>query len=271
MKIADFNRPVYGFISSGKFDMMYTLRIMYHGVEIVNREQFPCTISHYARNLSTDFEKARIKASELLSEWSIPFNDMESFELLGGDITRESTEARAERIESEREAKELKAAIEFNDAVETIFAVGRISSGKYVGLTIDELANADMPYMRWLYKTLMNKAHKDSKDVATIRLIDAWSVENEFDSAFIGVVGEKIEVDLKFISTHGYASLFVRGAMSYVHRFMDADRNEVTITSSAKAMMKLEHGKTYKIAATVKKHDYYSGINKTVLSRPKIM
>lgn len=78
----------------------------------------------------------------------------------------------------------------------------------------------------------------------------------------IGEVGERSEFDLTVAAVISLSGQF--GPVD-LYKFVDADGNEVAWLSSSD--IELEVGETYRLKATVKKHDHYQGAPQTTINR----
>jgi hypothetical protein len=83
-------------------------------------------------------------------------------------------------------------------------------------------------------------------------------------SNFIGTVGKRETFELVYLKHWSFDSMY--GTVRY-YKFHQ--NGNVVIWKTGKGLG-FEVGKTYKMKATVKKHDYYNDIKQTVLTRAKV-
>lgn len=97
--------------------------------------------------------------------------------------------------------------------------------------------------------------------------IEKILVENSEDasSAWIGTKGDKIDVDVTFVSKRGYQG---RYGYSNVYTFKTAEGNLLTWFSTVE--VKKEIGEKFELIATVKDHNEYKGIKSTIITRGKV-
>lgn len=97
--------------------------------------------------------------------------------------------------------------------------------------------------------------------------IEKMLVENSEDasSAWIGTKGDKIDVDVTFVSKRGYQSKY---GYSNVYTFRTAEGNLLTWFSTVE--VKKEIGEKFNLVATIKDHSEYKGIKSTVITRGKV-
>lgn len=96
------------------------------------------------------------------------------------------------------------------------------------------------------------------------RIAEGKEKENKKPSEYMGMVGVRQEFTLKvnkIIVTDGYM-----GNSAYIHIMEDMEGNEFTWFSSGNC---LEEDKTYKVKASVKSHEEYKGVKKTIVTRAK--
>lgn len=82
-------------------------------------------------------------------------------------------------------------------------------------------------------------------------------------SNHVGTVDEKIEIELTYVSTHGFSGFY--GWTSF-HRFVDANNN-IIIWKTTKDCSFVENQK-YNVKATVKEHTEYKETKQTLIIRP---
>lgn len=97
--------------------------------------------------------------------------------------------------------------------------------------------------------------------------IEKVLAENSEDasSAWIGTKGDKIDVDVTFVSKRGYQSKY---GYSNVYTFRTIEGDLLTWFSTVE--VKKEIGENFKLIATVKDHSEYKGIKSTVITRAKV-
>lgn len=107
-------------------------------------------------------------------------------------------------------------------------------------------------------------------------LIVAWDRELEraakrarrvADSEHFGTPKERAEFTLTVTRAHGFSTAY---GWTTAFSFLDESGNEAVWFSSGRDPG-LEVGNTYKVRATVKKHDTYKGVAQTVLSRVSVL
>ena len=88
-------------------------------------------------------------------------------------------------------------------------------------------------------------------------------------SEYIGVVGEKISMNLKLERYFTYEThLSYYGETHYVYKFVDENKNELIWNTTA--YQDLEEGKNYNVSGKIKEHKEYKSIKQTYLTRCKI-
>jgi len=93
----------------------------------------------------------------------------------------------------------------------------------------------------------------------------ATSAKQELISGYIGEIGQKIQVELKFVACHSFETQW---GTTDILKFLDAEGN-VFIWKTA-TCQELEQGQTVKIKGTIKDHSEYAGAKQTILTRCKI-
>lgn len=89
------------------------------------------------------------------------------------------------------------------------------------------------------------------------------------ESRWIGSVGDKIELDVKFKRSFSFETHFTyRGETNFIYKFADEEGN--TVMWKTGKHLDLEENHDYKISGTIKAHDEYKGDKQTVLTRCKI-
>ena len=264
----NYDKPFYGYISSGNLNRMFTLRIVYEAYDYVNGVCKVTTSSDYIRNLSTNYDNALEKAKGILSIMGIKFSENGEFDLDSIERKKSYDILPDENVEYKEVIQEINRLKQFADEVELYIGDGKIVGGKYNGMTVEEIANIDIGYIRWFQSTF--KDAKKSHHYANWKMFNQWADENLFESEWIGSVGDMIEVDLKYIRSSSYKSSFGHNTVGWLHFFEDNAGNLIKISSVAKFIMELESGEKLKIKATIKKHDIdWMDSKVTVLNRPK--
>ena len=82
-------------------------------------------------------------------------------------------------------------------------------------------------------------------------------------SDHVGQVGDKVELDVKYVRTGSYETRF---GVTYVHTFEDADGNVFVWKTSSYG--NFSNGENH-VKATIKDHDEYNGVKQTILTRCK--
>lgn len=86
-------------------------------------------------------------------------------------------------------------------------------------------------------------------------------------SNWIGKEGDKIELPLFVKRTNSMENPFKYNGVTYIHTMIDTDGNIFTWFNNGNNI--LDDEKTYMVRGTIKKHDSYNDIKKTVLTRCK--
>ena len=122
-------------------------------------------------------------------------------------------------------------------------------------------------------------AEKD--DVGVWVLFDAWWIEKilkekrnahapKTKSEWIGEVGDKLEITVKFLKYYTFETHFsYYGELNIVYKFADLNGN--TVVWKTTKNLDLEPDKEYVIKGTVKELSEYRGDKQTVLTRCKIL
>lgn len=92
---------------------------------------------------------------------------------------------------------------------------------------------------------------------------EARNVAADAGSEFIGMVGERREFSLIFKNVTGYDTDY---GTAWLHRFTDEAGNVVIYKGTKR--LDAERGAQVTFKATVKRHDEYKGVKRTMLSRP---
>lgn len=86
---------------------------------------------------------------------------------------------------------------------------------------------------------------------------------------YIGSIGEKLTLDLKFVSKYVFQNSYFSDGANFVYTFNDASGNILQWFTASEIDFKV--GETYKIRGTVKKHDTYKGSKRTYITRCKVL
>ena len=265
----NYDKPYFGYISTGSLTRMYTLRIVYEANEVVDGVLSITTSAEYIRNLSTDYDKAIEKAKGILAMMGVKFSDNGEFSL---DEIRRRKADELKALNDAREYEEKILDIEryklFASEVEEYISNGVVVGGKYNGLTVDEIADRDVGYIRWFLSAF--KEAKSSAHFANWKMFNKWADDNLYDSEWLGNIGDVIELELTYVRGVSFNSPFGYNAVGWMHFLEDSKGNLVKMTSTAKFIMDLEDGEKVKLSATVKKHDVdWVDAKVTLVSRPK--
>ena len=88
-------------------------------------------------------------------------------------------------------------------------------------------------------------------------------------SQYIGEVGDKVKMTLKYTGYHSYTTHYTwYGETHYILKFVDGDENVVIWNTSS--YQDIEENKTYTVTGTIKEHSEYKGTKQTVLNRCRI-
>ena len=93
--------------------------------------------------------------------------------------------------------------------------------------------------------------------------------ERKAKSQYIGTVGEKVEIEARYIgSPHYERPAFGYGTeTAYIHTFRIGDNTVVWNTTSCKGLWDVEEGDIVRMTATIKDHKEYKGEKQTILIR----
>jgi hypothetical protein len=108
--------------------------------------------------------------------------------------------------------------------------------------------------MVWVYMGHLKKIEKEKQRQ---EMID--------NSRHVGMVGEKIEIDVKIVDTKLIGTMY---GTSRLYKFKDSNGNSISWFCSGRDL-EAEVGDEIRIKGTVKKHDEYNGIKQTLLNRVK--
>ncbi len=268
----DYNSPIYGYISTGLLTRMYTLRIVYKAEEYVGDGIYRPTVhAEYIRNLSTDYNTALEKAKGILAMMGVKFSDNGEFSL------EEIRRRKSDEVQKEREEKELQDQILkaekwklFVNEVEEYIGEGKINGGKYNGMTVEEIADIDVGYIRWFLSAF--KEAKSSAHFANWKMFNKWADDNLTESEWVGNIGDVVELNLTFNRCVSFQSSFGYNQTGWVHYFEDENANLIKTTSTSKFIMSLQEGDKIKVTATVKRHDIDRLDSKvTLIVKPKLV
>lgn len=268
----DYDSPIYGYISTGLLTRMYTLRIVYKAEEYVGDGVYHPTVqSEYIRNLSTDYNTALEKAKGILAMMGVEFSDNGEFSL------EEIRRRKSDEVQKEREEKEFQDQILkaekwklFVNEVEEYIGDGKIVGGKYNGMTVEEIADIDVGYIRWFLSAF--KEAKSSAHFANWKMFNKWADDNLTESEWVGNIGDVVELNLTFNRCVSFQSSFGYNQTGWVHYFEDENANLIKTTSTSKLIMCLQEGDKIKVTATVKRHDIDRLDSKvTLIVKPKLV
>ena len=89
--------------------------------------------------------------------------------------------------------------------------------------------------------------------------------KQELISGYVGSIGQKIQIELKFVACHSFETQW---GTTDILKFLDHEGN-VFIWKTA-TCQELEQGQLVKIKGTIKDHAEYAGARQTILTRCKI-
>lgn len=108
-------------------------------------------------------------------------------------------------------------------------------------------------------ETALRKMRDDGARLAARRAEDATST-------FVHTVGQRIVMTLTLKSVSAFESIY---GTTFVHRFSD-DAGNILIYKGSKHLDGIGRGERVTLKATIKAHDEYQGIKRTLLARPVI-
>lgn len=267
----NYDKPYFGFISTGELTRMYTLRIVYEAFEVVDGILLTTTYPEYIRNLSTDYDKALEKAKGILAMMGVKFSDNGEFSLeeirrrKSDDILREK-----EELEREEKILEIERYKLFSSEVENYIGDGKIVGGKYNGMSVEEIADVDVGYIRWFLSAF--KEAKSSAHFANWKMFNKWADDNLTESEWIGDIGDVVELNLTFNRCVPFQSSYGYNQTGWIHFFEDENSNLIKTTSTSKFIMSLNEGDKIKVTATIKRHDVDRLDSKvTLIVKPKLV
>lgn len=93
----------------------------------------------------------------------------------------------------------------------------------------------------------------------------ATSAKQELISDYVGSIGQKIQIELKFVACHSFETQW---GTTDILKFLDQEGNVFIWKTSTSQL--IEQGQTVKIKGTIKDHSEYAGAKQTILTRCKI-
>lgn len=126
------------------------------------------------------------------------------------------------------------------------------------GYVIDKMFG----YVVCIHNMYMKSKEKELKNALKTKL--------NSESAYVGVEGAKVTIDVTFTNVNWYESAFNGKVVSTgMFSFLDDDNNQIVWkTSAGKA---LDIGSKYTVTAKVKEHKDYRGVKQTIILRPKFV
>jgi len=93
----------------------------------------------------------------------------------------------------------------------------------------------------------------------------ATAKKQELISDYVGEIGQKIQIELKFVACHSFETQW---GTTDILKFLDAEGNVFIWKTSTSQL--IEQGQKVKIKGTIKDHSEYAGAKQTILTRCKI-
>ena len=93
----------------------------------------------------------------------------------------------------------------------------------------------------------------------------ATAKKQELISDYVGSIGQKIQIELKFVACHSFETQW---GTTDILKFLDQEGNVFIWKTSTSQL--IEQGQTVKIKGTIKDHSEYAGARQTILTRCKI-
>lgn len=250
------------FITTGETSAMYTLREDY---EHFNADGTVDIWSFHHRNLSTDYDKAVVKAKEFAEHYAMPLRANSESEM------REITRRTSEEVQAEREAEQIavdarkaewKAKIEKEQ--DELIAEGKIPFGKFKGWLIKE---CPFGYASWLADSVA-----DFEDGSVIKNFAELIISDHKDrilpkpvkKKITGEVGERLEFTATVTRQNSFDGMY---GTTFFTTLVTKDRVCLIVKSGS---FYPEVGEKLKFKATVKSHDDYKGQAQTVIQRVKV-
>lgn len=254
------DKPLFGVISSGKKNMMYTLRIAY---DVLNEHDKKVdTFFSYACNLSTEPLLAESKAHEICEKIGIQLRSTADFPLIP---LIEITETGAARKERERQEMMEKREAEFEEQYKDVELLDCFVQGQYIDQKVADVGKIDYDYVHWLSRGTVAAPTPFGMN---IRLAKRYIELNPPTSVYVGVLEHPIELELTIKSRFDVESMY--GWRTMV-RCADSDGNVIVFYTNSKKILEHDDGTTLRIQAIVSKQSEYRGIKNTTLKKPKIM
>lgn len=261
--------PIFGFVSTGDKTAMYTFRVMYDVMVVINGVNRVISRDYYHQNLSTDKDKANRMAQQFCDAIGIPFKGAAEFDLQ--EIKRRTSEeiaeqlARAEKAAAEQHVRYVQ---KMQDDFENGVKEGVFLTGKFTGKTAAEVSVIDPDYLFWIASQYF------AYDVPTrftvgIELAKRFITENNFEKpGHIGAVDEKVEIDVTLFNK----IQMVRGQFPSMLFLARTDTGEtVKWFTMSKKFTTLPVGQRLKVGGIVKAHEEWKGKCSTALSKPKLV
>lgn len=255
------------YISSGRLNAMYTLRVMRAGGGYYS--------DNYICNLSTDPDTAEAKAKEYFDRVEGRIQQSEDFKLTFAGYADFELGTRAKfegRTLSTRDTMNIE-----------LVEAGEMPFGKHRG---KKIASLDAGYLLWW----SDRAKEESRDPVTCAIVAACTgvalemgyiaererktaerLERDARSEYIGEIKQRLELEgnvekIIWLSPIQVAwNTFQQQCMIVI--VVDDSHRVVYFGSSNFA----EEGQRIKFKATVKNHEEYKGVKQTVIQRPALI
>ena len=149
-----------------------------------------------------------------------------------------------------------------------------VKFGKYNGLTIEQIADCDMDYLKWLYES-------EKCSMATRKLIGElpafkeYCIDRAAESIWIELCapqgghyygeGERVDLMLKQVRSFGFETVY---GYTWIEIYATPDRKEFKYMGSNPP--EISKDEFVKVKATIK-HDNYKGKDETKLQRVKVL
>lgn len=229
------------FISSGKLDRMYTLRVVRecrstNGIVFL-RDEYWC-------NLATDWTRACEKASNIAEELQVSVLgeefSLDEIRRSKADLAKEAAEEIAEEMARREASVKATEVAEFNEVVQTsTFVVG-----KYRGRRLDEVIELDPAYVYYLASMHDDSTDNFGKFAAQCKFCHEWVSRNPM-GAHSALPGELIEVEARILGTIAFNGTY---GISYLVKLVDAQRRFYNVFTTSKKILGLDRTKEFKFS-----------------------
>lgn len=261
------------FVSTGKLQKMFTLRVMERGYEYIGRDKIPQKTSYFVKTLGTDLTESIEKAKRYAKENAIPFKDECGLTISkisrrsAQEIQAEKDEARAknEILIAHKEALKINADMDLRNHHFDLFST--VHFGKFAGrMTVAKLIAEHFPYLQFLIfgmeaKDTLTELKTDLlRTPAQAQLL--WFLESvspwlpplpKNKSNYVGTIGEKMEFTATVKNVLHFDSEF---GIVFIYLMEDENGNVLSIKYSGSKFY-LRRNVTYKFQAKVKDHQLY--------------